>query len=96
MIAYMFKLRRRERRKKCLRFTFIHEAGVVSTSTTHNIDHDVLPSVSILMYITVTDGKWYDTKYLSIQIQNENESPAFSQTFYTTTRDEGVVCRINQ
>lgn len=43
------------------------------------------------MYITVTDGKWYDTEHLSVQVQNVNELPVFSQTHYSSSRTEGAV-----
>ncbi|XP_061183358.1 protocadherin Fat 4-like [Saccostrea echinata] len=64
--------------------------GIVYTSSSNNIDYDILPNPpSFLIYITVTDGKWYDTEHLSIQIQNVNEAPVFSQSHYSTSRTEG-------
>lgn len=67
-------------------------AGVVYTSSSDNINYELLPSPpSFLMYITVTDGKWYDTDHLSVQVQNVNELPVFSQTHYSSSRTEGAV-----
>ena len=65
---------------------------MVSTSAVHNVDYDILTDISIEMYIMVTDGKEHDEKVLAIQIQNLNESPSFSQTHYSVTRNEGNVC----
>ena len=66
--------------------------GVVNTSAVHNIDFDILTDVSIEMYIMVTDGKEHDEDVLAIQVQNLNERPSFSQTHYSISRNEGVVC----
>nr|XP_034312494.1 protocadherin Fat 3 [Crassostrea gigas] len=72
-------------------FTVNSSTGIVYTSSSDNINYDLLPSPpSFLMYITVTDGKWYDTDHLSVQIQNVNEHPVFSQTHYSSSRTEGA------
>lgn len=72
-------------------FTVDSSTGVVYTSSSYNIDYELLPSPpSFLMYITVTDGKWYDTEHLSVQVQDVNEVPVFSQTHYSSSRSEGV------
>lgn len=78
---------------KLLSPCFFVLAGIVYTSSSDNNNYDLLPSPpSFLMYITVTDGKWYDTDHLSVQIQNVNEHPVFSQTHYSSSRTEGAVC----
>ncbi|CAG2232914.1 unnamed protein product [Mytilus edulis] len=69
-------------------FTVNPNTGEVLTSA--NIDYDVIGDPSIAIFITVSDGKWFDTQRLIVNIGNENETPVIAQKYFKIMRDEGV------
>ncbi|XP_052085780.1 protocadherin Fat 4-like [Mytilus californianus] len=69
-------------------FTVNPNTGEVLTSA--NIDYDVISDHSIAIFITVSDGKWFDTQRLIVNIGNEYETPVIAQKYFKIMRDEGV------
>ncbi|XP_071141664.1 cadherin-23-like [Mytilus edulis] len=69
-------------------FTVNPNTGEVLTSA--NIDYDVIGDPSIAIFISVSDGKWFDTQRLIVNIGNENETPVIAQKYFKIMRDEGV------
>lgn len=47
---------------------------------------------TILMHVTVSDGKGEDTKNLAIEIIDVNEAPQFARNDYHVYGNEGKVC----
>ena len=75
--------------KKIIQFLFA--AGENFTCIIDAIDYDVISNHDIQIYMIASDGKYLDTKTLTITIGNENEPPVMSQTYYRIARDEGMV-----
>ena len=75
--------------KKIIQFLFA--AGEIFTCIIDAIDYDVISNHDIQIYMIASDGKYLDTKTLTITISNENEPPVMSQTYYRIARDEGMV-----
>ena len=47
---------------------------------------------TIVMHVTVSDGKGEDTKNLVIEIIDVNEAPQFARNVYHVYGNEGKVC----
>ena len=75
--------------KKLTFFQFID--GIISTSTTNNINYEGLTSMSFNLSVTVSDGTDTDTQDLIVTIVDVNEAPSFSPLAYSITADEGAV-----
>ncbi|VDI71001.1 Hypothetical predicted protein [Mytilus galloprovincialis] len=64
--------------------------GLVSTSTSSNINYEGVSATYFTFTITVTDTKDSASKNLSISIANQNEAPVFTKRAYALSVDEGV------
>lgn len=75
-----------------LTFFFILAVGLVKTSSTNDINYEViLPTTSFTFTVTVTDTKDSVTNNLTIDIADVNEPVIFTKTSYILTTDEGPV-----
>ncbi|XP_063407101.1 protocadherin Fat 3-like [Mytilus trossulus] len=71
-------------------FSIDSSTGLVSTSTTTNIDYDTMSFSSCTAEVTVSDGSASDTKTLTINIANVFEAPSFAKTIYTLSGPEAA------
>ncbi|XP_048729930.2 protocadherin Fat 4-like [Ostrea edulis] len=70
-------------------FTMDTTSGLISTSSTTNINYEVLASPSIVVNVHVSDGFASATSSLTITVLDINEAPVFGKTLYHLTGSEG-------
>ncbi|KAK3581873.1 hypothetical protein CHS0354_000289 [Potamilus streckersoni] len=70
-------------------FSIDGSTGQISSSSSL-LNYETLATKTFDFTITVSDGSSTDSKILSIQVVNQNESPSFSQAIYSITANEGA------
>ena len=66
-------------------------AGVLTTSSWNSIDYDELSTRTFTTTISVGDGKFYETRTFTLNVENVNEAPFFLQKYYAIYQLEGAV-----
>lgn len=74
-------------------FCHYYEAGLLSTSSSQNINYESIVSTATTYVITITatDGQATATQTLSVAITNQNEAPVFGKDSYAISGNEGLV-----
>lgn len=69
-------------------------AGLISTSSTQNINYETVSATSTSYQLTVTVSDGYDTSTstLTVSIADKNEDPVFGKETYAISGTEGAVC----
>ncbi|KAL3861471.1 hypothetical protein ACJMK2_007505 [Sinanodonta woodiana] len=70
-------------------FSIDGSTGLIFTSGTM-LNYETLTTKTFDFTITVSDGSSTDSKILSIQVINENESPSFNQAIYSISANEAA------
>lgn len=65
--------------------------GLITTSSTTNINFESLATSTVVVNVHVSDGTASATSSLTIFIMDVNESPVFGKTLYQITGTEGNV-----
>ncbi|XP_061178339.1 protocadherin Fat 3-like [Saccostrea echinata] len=63
--------------------------GIVTTSSMHNIDYDILPTTDIILVVLSTDGIAVASQTGTIRIVDVNEPCYFAEDYYRIIREEG-------
>lgn len=69
----------------------LFSAAVLTTSPWNSIDYDELSTKTFTATISVGDGKFYETRTFTLNVENVNEAPFFLQTYYAIYQLEGTV-----
>lgn len=67
-------------------------AGLITTSSTNNINYESFTTKTADITVTVSDGQDSDAELLQVTITNVNEAPVFVQNSYSISGNEGPVC----
>lgn len=65
--------------------------GLITTSSTTNINYESLATSTVVVNVHVSDGTASATSSLTISIMDVNEAPVFGKTLYQITGTEGNV-----
>lgn len=81
-----------------LRVFSLATAGLISTSSTQNINYETVSATSTSYQLTVTVSDGYDTSTstLTVSIADKNEAPVFGKATYAISGTEGAVCVIGR
>lgn len=73
-------------------FSFNTATGLLSTSSTQNINYESIVSTATTYVITITatDSQATATQTLSVAITNQNEAPVFGKDSYAISGNEGL------
>lgn len=69
--------------------------GLISTSSSSDIDYESLSVRSFIMSVTVSDGTDQDIKELHIDVTDINEAPTLISDTFSISGNEGEVCMLN-
>ncbi|XP_062603842.1 protocadherin-like wing polarity protein stan [Saccostrea cucullata] len=64
-------------------------SGILTTSSVHNIDFDILPTTDIRLVVYSTDGIAVASQTGTIRIADVNEACYFAEDYYRIIREEG-------
>lgn len=70
-------------------FTVDSTNGLITTSSTTNINYESLATSTVVVNVHVSDGTASATSSLTISIMDVNEAPVFGKTLYQITGTEG-------
>ncbi|CAC5396996.1 FAT4 [Mytilus coruscus] len=62
------------------------ESGLITSSV--DIDYETIPFKSFLLVVTGSDSLLEDTTNITLNVQNVNEPPVFTKTYYSLTTSE--------
>lgn len=69
----------------------LFSAGVLTTSPWNSINYEELSTTTFTTTISVGDGKFYQTRTFTLNVENVNEAPFFLQKYYAIYQLEGAV-----